>query len=182
MHNYIYRIQQAINSVLTRFISHFLFIIEMCFLFCKKYNMISETIFTPFIVFTTSLSNLESSVCICRWTLFVGICNYVRLYLLAIYMFRFRTKHWQETTCYSLPNICRSLECYLPYRYFWLVLTTVPWITLLYKAIATESSFISDFSNLTFTCIFFFQDLLECTLNLHICFLYLSIYIEWIAV
>ena len=69
-------------------------------------------------------------------------------------MFRFRTKQWQETTCYSIPNICRSHEYHLPYSYFWLVLTTVPWITLLYKAITTESFVISDFSNLTFECIF----------------------------
>ena len=72
----------------------------------------------------------------------------------AIYVFRFRTKQWQETTCYSIPNICRSHKCYLPYSYFWLVLTTVPWITLLYKAITTEISVISDFSNLTLTCFF----------------------------
>ena len=69
-------------------------------------------------------------------------------------MFRFRTKQWQETTFYSIPNICRSHECHLPYSYFWLVLTTVPWITLLYKAITTETSVIIDLSNLTFTCIF----------------------------
>ena len=97
---------------------------------------------------------VESSVGICRWTLFVGMCNYVCLYLLAIYMFRFRTKQWQETTYYSIPDICRSHECHLPYSYFWLVLTTVPWITLLYKAITTETSVIIDLSNLTFTCIF----------------------------
>ena len=69
-------------------------------------------------------------------------------------MFRFRTKQWQETTFYSIPNICRSHECYLPDSYFWLVLTNVPWITLLYKAITTETSVIIDLSNLTFTCIF----------------------------
>ena len=81
------------------------------------------------------------------------VCLYESSYIY-IHVFRFRTKQWQETTCLSIQNIWRLHECYLPYSYFWLVLTTVPWITLLYKAITTESSVISDFSNLTFECIF----------------------------
>ena len=84
------------------------------------------------------------------------LLKYVCLYSwkVAILMFRFRTIQCHETTYFIQQNIWRLHECLLPDSYFWLVLTTVPWIKLLYKSIATESSVISDFSNLTFTCIF----------------------------
>ena len=88
-------------------------------------------------------------------------------------MFHFRAKH--GTKSFTRQNIWRLQECYLPYSYFWFVITTVPGITLLYKAIATDSSVISDFSNLTH--LFICQDLLK--LTFYLCIKVCEFYREW---
>ena len=151
----------------------------MCLLFWfffSKSNTVLETILLSSPLLCRILNHLYACVLLCRWILFLWIC--MLIWKVAIYMYMYfvlgqNSGKKRHVFPYKTSGVYTSVICLITISGLFLLL----YLGLHCYIKRLQQNHLSSATSAIWLSSVFFQDLLELTLYLQICFLCLSIYI-----